>query len=193
MHKTSVRKCEKTKNKLNEIKGGNGMLKKMRKRLNNEKGLTLVELLAVIVILGIVAAIAVPSIGNIINNSEIKAAKADALNIINGGNLFFTENPDIIKVVHAADGTITVYNAEGAVTGSKVPNFNEFIQSFGSFDGKAFNLYKNSDRQVGIYATGIDAGGKTLKFGTTDDAAGAALIDDIDSDSADADAGVTFS
>ncbi len=46
------------------------MKKFLQKRLNNEKGLTLVELLAVIVILGIIAAIAVPSIGGIIENSE---------------------------------------------------------------------------------------------------------------------------
>ena len=44
-------------------KGGNENEKILQKRLKNEKGLTLVELLAVIVILGIIAAIAVPSIG----------------------------------------------------------------------------------------------------------------------------------
>ena len=48
------------------------MKKFLQKRLNNEKGLTLVELLAVIVILGIIAAIAIPSIGNIIQNVEKK-------------------------------------------------------------------------------------------------------------------------
>ena len=36
------------------------MFKNMKKQLNNEKGLTLIELLAVIVILAIIAAIAVP-------------------------------------------------------------------------------------------------------------------------------------
>ena len=49
------------------------MKKFLQKRLKNEKGLTLVELLAVIVILGIIAAIAVPSIGNIVENSRVKA------------------------------------------------------------------------------------------------------------------------
>ncbi|SDC46772.1 prepilin-type N-terminal cleavage/methylation domain-containing protein [Paenibacillus sp. UNCCL117] len=39
----------------------------------NEKGLTLVELLAVIVILGVIAAIAVPSIGGVIQNSKVNA------------------------------------------------------------------------------------------------------------------------
>ena len=58
------------------------MKKFLQKRLNNEKGLTLVELLAVIVILGIIAAIAVPSIGGIIQNSRVKALNADAQNAL---------------------------------------------------------------------------------------------------------------
>lgn len=45
----------------------------MKKWLKNSKGLTLVELLAVVVILGIVAAIAVPAIGKTISNSKVKA------------------------------------------------------------------------------------------------------------------------
>ncbi|MCK1996565.1 prepilin-type N-terminal cleavage/methylation domain-containing protein [Psychrobacillus psychrodurans] len=68
-------------------------MKKMRKLLKNEKGLTLIELLAVIVILAIVAAIAVPSIGNIIENSRYNAVKADATNVMNAAQLYFTDNP----------------------------------------------------------------------------------------------------
>lgn len=41
--------------------------------IRNKKGLTLIELLAVIVILGIIAAIAVPAIGSVIANSRTKA------------------------------------------------------------------------------------------------------------------------
>ena len=50
----------------------------MKKFLKNQKGLTLVELLAVIVILGIIAAIAVPAIANIIDNSRKDAQFANA-------------------------------------------------------------------------------------------------------------------
>ena len=50
----------------------------MKKFLKNQKGLTLVELLAVIVILGIIAAIAVPAIANIIDNSRKDAHVANA-------------------------------------------------------------------------------------------------------------------
>ena len=63
----------------------------LKKRLGNEKGLTLIELLAVIVILAIVAAIAVPAIGNIIENSRVKAIKADAANIINAAQIYYTD------------------------------------------------------------------------------------------------------
>lgn len=69
------------------------MFKDMKKRIKNEKGLTLIELLAVIVILAIIAAIAIPAIGNIIQNSRERAAKADVANIMNAAAIYFTENP----------------------------------------------------------------------------------------------------
>ena len=48
----------------------------MTRILKNKKGVTLVELLAVIVILGIIAAIAVPTIGGLINRQRENAAQA---------------------------------------------------------------------------------------------------------------------
>jgi type IV pilus assembly protein PilA len=67
--------------------GGFNMFSTLKKRIKNEKGLSLVELLAVIVILAIVAAIAIPAIGNIINNSRDKGQISDALSIISGAKL----------------------------------------------------------------------------------------------------------
>ncbi|MBN2504846.1 MAG: prepilin-type N-terminal cleavage/methylation domain-containing protein, partial [Bacilli bacterium] len=49
--------------------------------LKNRKGVTLVELLAVIVILGIIAAIAVPTIGNLIERRREDAAEVEWLAI----------------------------------------------------------------------------------------------------------------
>jgi len=63
------------------------MMKKFKKQINNEKGLTLIELLAVIVILAIIAAIAVPAIGKVISNSQDKALLADASNILAGAKI----------------------------------------------------------------------------------------------------------
>lgn len=66
------------------------MFKQMKKTLKNQKGLTLIELLAVIVILGIIAAIAVPSIGGIINKTENDAKVAEGLQIISAAKLYAT-------------------------------------------------------------------------------------------------------
>jgi len=67
------------------------MLKRIREMFKNEKGLTLVELLAVIVILAIVGAIAFVMIGNIIDNSKKDAAVADALQAIDAAKLYEIE------------------------------------------------------------------------------------------------------
>ncbi|WP_231514968.1 competence type IV pilus major pilin ComGC [Oceanobacillus salinisoli] len=52
-------------------------MERFKKWMKKEKGFTLVELLAVIAILGIIVAIAVPSIGNVIGKAEGEAEEAN--------------------------------------------------------------------------------------------------------------------
>jgi type IV pilus assembly protein PilA len=68
------------------------MLQKLKKRIKNQRGMTLVELLAVIVILGIISAIAIPSIGKVIENSKRDAIRADAIQVLNAAKLYAAEN-----------------------------------------------------------------------------------------------------
>lgn len=82
----------------NETMGENSFMKKQLKNRLNQKGLTLIELLAVIVILAIIAAIAIPAIGGLIENSRYNAVKADAITAINASNIYFTENPNAASV-----------------------------------------------------------------------------------------------
>lgn len=91
------------------------MFKLMKKRIKNEKGLSLVELLAVIVILGIIAAIAIPAIGNIIENSRYNAVKADAINVINAANLYFVDNPGEADVKVSALMSSTFLDTPGKI------------------------------------------------------------------------------
>ncbi len=57
--------------------------------MKNERGLTLVELLAVIVILAIIAAIAFPMVNNVINHSKADTHLANARNVLAAGKLAY--------------------------------------------------------------------------------------------------------
>jgi len=63
--------------------------------LRNNKGVTLVELLIVIVILGIIAAIAVPAVGNIVENAQKDAVIADATTIRSAINTYCLSEDDV--------------------------------------------------------------------------------------------------
>jgi len=129
-----------------------------KKLLKNQKGLTLIEVLAVVVILAIVAVIAIPAIGNIIDNSRIKGAKADAVNLINAAHLYYTDGGTEIfgeKMVDYYD------TAGGAVDGWTV--------------NKPGGTGENASSALQFNGT-VKRGNVTLKFNN-------ATIDDIQPDS----------
>lgn len=148
------------------------MFKKLLNKnvLKNEKGMTLIELLAVIVIIAIVAAIAVPAIGNIIDNSRYGAVKSDAINVLNAGQLYYTDNPGgEATAATAAAGAVTTTSitvAQLATAG--------YLESQGSIpDGATISAAK-PHALSGALST-ITVNGKTVTFT-------GATIDEINAD-----------
>ncbi|WP_453994665.1 pilus assembly FimT family protein [Bacillus nitroreducens] len=108
----------------------------LKKHLKNQKGLTLVELLAVVVILGIIAAIAVPSIGKLIDNSRADAHVANAQQMINSAKLAIAGN-DNIKPDSGKEKYVTLQylEEEGLIDIEKDPDGGTYTAGKGGTDG----------------------------------------------------------
>jgi type IV pilus assembly protein PilA len=75
------------------------MLRKLRERTQEEKGFTLIELLVVILIIGILAAIAIPSFINQRSKGTDAEAKASAKTAAEAMETYFTDNNTYTTVV----------------------------------------------------------------------------------------------
>ena len=102
------------------------MFYKFARILKNKKGFTLVELMVVVVIIGILSAIAVPLYGNVTDSARNNAALADNRVVVAAVQMFQTsndgdlptKNDDITPFIVGSafpTGTAVTY-AEGKVT-----------------------------------------------------------------------------
>ncbi|BBU37801.1 hypothetical protein APP_00930 [Aeribacillus pallidus] len=67
-------------------------MRKHVKLLKKEKGMTLIELLAVIIIIAIILAIVIPIVANVIGQSRDRATVSEALNIISAAKLKYAQD-----------------------------------------------------------------------------------------------------
>ena len=85
----------------------------------NRKGFTLIELLIVVVIIGILAAIAIPKFSNTKEKAYVAAMKSDLRNLVTAEESYFADN----NVYGAlADLAPTYYNASAGVAVGVTPN-----------------------------------------------------------------------
>jgi prepilin-type N-terminal cleavage/methylation domain-containing protein len=82
--------------------------------LTNKKGFTLIELLIVVVIIGILAAIAIPKFANTKEKAYVASMKSDLRNLVTAQEAYFSDN----NSSYASSTTVlgTNYKASSGVT-----------------------------------------------------------------------------
>jgi prepilin-type N-terminal cleavage/methylation domain-containing protein len=111
-------------------------IRDMMKRKNGQKGFTLVELIVVMAILAVLAAIAVPRFGTVLTDSKSKADVANQALLVNSGELWFAAQattPIVVTVFTSASnaGLVPDYLKVWPTDPSSTKNYSLSISTTG--------------------------------------------------------------
>jgi type IV pilus assembly protein PilE len=117
--------------------------------MQNQKGFTMVELMVVVVIVGVLAAVAVPMYGKYIKNARMTEATSRVGEIVTAAKAWAMENPN------ASGNPIWPSGAGGLVDLTASPNFSYSITSGGGSNATTTGLTIQAAGRSGTQMSGV--------------------------------------